>query len=218
MIVTIHQPDFLPWLGFFDRWKKSDLYIILDDVQFLRRGWHHRDKIKTRDGVKWLTVPVAKKGKSDQLIQDVTINNGSNWRYKHLKTIESNYKKAHNFENYFEKIKEIYEKEYSLLIDLNIDLIRFVADELGITSPTVFASDYDVKSISSERLIDLVKAVGGTEYLTGLGSKDYLDETVFDAAGIKVVWHQFKHPVYHQMHGAFVPMLSVLDYLMMFPR
>ena len=110
MIVTIHQPDFMPWLGFFDRWARSDLYIALDDVQFLRRGWHHRDKIKTLQGVQWLTVPVEKKGKYTQKINEVKIAYETDWRKDHLKTIELNYKKAPNFSNIYKKIRDIYSR------------------------------------------------------------------------------------------------------------
>lgn len=215
MIVTIHQPDFLPWLGFFDRWHKSDLYIILDDVQFIRRGWHHRDKIKTKDGVTWLTVPVIKKGRYDQLIRDVKIDNGTNWRHKHLKTIESNYNKAPNFEDCFRKIKEIYDNKDLFLIDLNMNLLQWVANELGITTLSVFASDYHIKSTSTQRLLDLVESVDGSAYLTGLGSQDYLDESLFHKEKIKLVCQEFQHPVYRQLHEEFIPMLSCLDYLMM---
>lgn len=215
MVVTIHQPDFLPWLGFFDRWVKSDLYIVLDDVQFLRRGWHNRDKIKTKDGVKWLTVPVVRKGRGDQIIRDVKIDYGSNWHQKHLGTIEANYKKAPHFDACFETVCQIYSKKQSFLFDLNMDLLRFVGDELGITSPLVFASDYNIGSAGSRRLLDLVKAVSGSAYLTGEGSKAYLNETLFSREKIQVVWQEFEHPVYRQLHGRFVPMLSVLDFLMM---
>lgn len=215
MVVTIHQPDFLPWLGFFDRWAKSDLYIVLDDVQFLRRGWHNRDKIKTRDGVKWLTVPVLKKGQGHQIIRDVRIDYGSNWHQKHLGTIEASYKKAANFDHCFERIRQIYSRKPTFLLDLNMDLLRFVGDELGITSPLAFASDYDIDSTGSRRLLDLVKVVSGSAYLTGEGSKAYLKEALFNREKIQVVWQEFEHPVYRQLHGPFVPMLSVLDFLMM---
>ena len=215
MRITIHQPDFLPWLGFFDRWQKSDLYIILDDVQFLRRGWHHRDKIKTQKVARWLTVPVVKKGQYHQLFRDVKIDNDTNWRDKHLKTIELNYKKTPNFELCFDKIREIYDKQHLFLIDLNIDLLHFLADELGITIPSVFASEYKITSTSTQRLIDLVRAVDGTDYLTGLGSKDYIDESLFKEENIRVVWQEFQHPIYRQLHGEFIPKLSSLDYLMM---
>ncbi|NQT90517.1 MAG: WbqC family protein [Candidatus Omnitrophica bacterium] len=218
MRVTIHQPDFLPWLGFFDRWKNSDLYIILDDVQFLRRGWHHRDKIKTKDGARWLTVPVTKKGRYEQLIRDVEIDNSTDWRTKHIKTIEVNYKKAPNFNGCFGKIEAIYGKNHSLLIDLNMDLLRFIAEELKITTPVKFSSDCGIETASTQKLIDLVRAEGAAEYLTGIGSGDYLDESLFEKAGISVVWQEFSHPVYKQLHGEFLPMLSSLDYLMMRDR
>lgn len=217
MIVTIHQPDFLPWLGFFDRWRQSDLYIVLDDVQFLRRGWHHRDQIKTQAGVAWLTIPIVKKGQYYQLLRDVKIDNETNWRDKHLKTIELNYKRAPNFSRCYEKFKEIYSLNHLFLIDLNMELLRFIAAELGITTPLKFASGFNVKSTSSQRLIDLVKSVGGDQYMTGSGSRDYLDESLFEKEGIKVLWQQFDHPVYNQLHGEFISMLSSLDFLMMMP-
>ena len=217
MIVTIHQPDFLPWLGFFDRWEKSDLYIILDDVQFLRRGWHHRDKIKNRDGAGWITVPVNKKGKYNQLIRDTKIDNSTDWRSKHLKAIEMNYKKAPNFEYYFNKIKNVYDNNHLLLIDLNIELLKFCASILQIETPFIFSSSFQETSKGTQRIVNLVKAVEGNVYLTGLGSRDYLDEALFNNEGIKVYWQEFNHPVYPQRNGNFKKMLSILDFLMMVP-
>jgi|TARA_Y100000294_G_scaffold36261_1_gene31746 hypothetical protein len=215
MIVTIHQPDFLPWLGFFDRWKKSDLYIVLDDVQFIRRGWHHRDKIKTQNKIKWLTVPVQKKGRYHQAIKEVKIDQQENWNQKHLKTIQTAYKKAPNFDFVFGKLSEIYNREYNLLIEFNMDLLRLCSKMLDIDTPLVFASDFNVKSTGGQKLVDLVQSVGGKEYLTGSGSRDYLDEELFKKVGISVRWQEFEHPVYKQLYGSFEKMLSVLDFLMM---
>lgn len=215
MIITIHQPDFLPWLGFFDRWKKSDLYIILDDVQFLRRGWHHRDRIKTSQGPMWLTVPVQKKGNYNQLIRDVKIDNTIPWRDKHLRTLEMHYGKAPNFHYCFKSLQEIYAHEHISLIDLNMDLLRFLGAAFTIGTPVVFSSDYATPTNSSQKLVDLVKRAGGSYYLTGLGAKEYLDEGLFEQEQIKVIWQKFQHPVYPQLHGDFVPMLSSIDYLMM---
>jgi hypothetical protein len=214
MIVTIHQPDFLPWLGFFDRWQKSDTYIVLDDVQFLRRGWHHRDKIKAQKGVQWLTVPVLKKSCYHQTIKEVRINNEENWHCKHLKTIQVAYGKATNFDLVYGRLSEIYNKDYDLLISFNMNLLRLCSNMLGINTTVVFASDFNVKSTGSRRLVDLVKSVGGEDYLTGSGSRDYLDEELFRKAGINVCWQEFKNPVYKQLHGGFEEMLSVLDFLM----
>jgi len=215
MVVTIHQPDFLPWLGFFDRWQKSDTYIVLDDVQFLRRGWHHRDKIKTQSGVQWLTVPVLKKSRYHQIIKEVKINNEENWRYKHLKTIQASYGKAPNFDFVYSKLSEIYNRNHDLLISFNMDLLRFCSEMFGISTPVVFASAFNVKSTGSQRLVDLVKSVEGKEYLTGSGSRDYLDETLFKEAGINVCWQKFEHPAYKQLYGGFEEMLSALDFLIM---
>lgn len=215
MVVTIHQPDFLPWLGFFDRWQKSDTYIVLDDVQFLRRGWHHRDKIKTKNGVQWLTVPVLKKSRYHQTIKEVKINNEENWRYKHLKTIQASYGKTPNFDLVYSKLSEIYNRNHDLLISFNMDLLKFCSEMFGIKTPVVFASALNVKSTGSQRLIDLVKSVEGREYLTGSGSRDYLDEALFKEAGINVCWQKFEHPVYKQLYGGFEKMLSALDFLIM---
>jgi len=215
MVVTIHQPDFLPWLGFFDRWRRSDLFIVLDDVQFIRRGWHHRDRIKTHNGVQWLTVSIVKKGRYFQQIREVALNNTTHWKSKHLGMIESAYKKAPSFERCFNSIQEIYQKEHYLLIDLNLDLLNYFAGELGITTPILFSSDLHVKSDSTQRLVDLVKSINGSTYLTGLGAVDYLDESLFQKEKIMVSWQEFTHPVYRQLHGEFVPTLSTLDYLMM---
>ncbi len=215
MIVTIHQPDFLPWLGFFDRWQKSDLYIVLDDVQYIRRGWQHRDKIKTPQGVKWLTVPVIKKGRYEQQVKDVEINNEENWRQKHLNTIQAAYKKAPNFNSVYHSIKEILSREHQLLIDLNIDLLKYCADMLQIETPFIFSSSFQENSKGTERLVRLVKAAGGNIYLTGLGSRDYLDEEAFNREGIEVCWQKYKQPVYPQLHKEFEKMLSIIDFLMM---
>jgi len=215
MIITIHQPDFLPWLGFFDRWLKSSIYIVLDDVQFIRRGWQHRDKIKTSNGVQWLTVPIIKKGRYYQKIKDVEINNKENWRKRHLDMIQHAYQKAPNFNSVYISIKEILNKNHKLLIDLNIDLLKFCAKTLHIETPLIFSSSLELESQGTERLIQIVTALRGNTYLTGPGSKDYLDEEAFCSAGIDVLWHNYKPPVYPQLYNDFEEKLSIIDFLMM---
>ncbi|MGE5340713.1 MAG: WbqC family protein [Candidatus Omnitrophota bacterium] len=217
MIVTIHQPDFLPWLGFFSRWEMSDLLIILDDVQFLRRGWHHRDRIKTSAGVRWLTVPVKTKGRYDQKINEVRVSDDPEWRDRHLETIKHAYGKAPNFNAVFETLSDIYSRKQEYLMDVNLALLTFGAQMLHITVPFQLASTFRIHSTKSQRLVDLVKCVGGDTYLTGQGSRAYLDDSLFEDNGIAVRWQTFEHPVYPQLHGDFEPNLSVLDYLMMVP-
>lgn len=213
MQVTIHQPDFLPWIGFFERWDEADLYMVLDDVQFLRRGWHHRDCIKTAQGPQWLTVPVKSKGRYDQAIREVEID-GDNWRRKHLKAVELAYRKAPYFDAVFSGLRAVYERRQRLLIDLNMDLLQWAAGLLGITTPVVYASEYGVTVTRTERLVALTRAVGAEVYLSGTGSRSYLEEHRFEKAGLRVRWHTPREPSYPQLHGRFIPRLSVLDFLM----
>ena len=218
MIVTVHQPDFLPWLGFFKRWKQSDAYIVLDDVQFIRRGWHHRDKIKTAQGVKWLTVPVKKKSRYYKKISEVEIDYHENWQQSHFGIVKAAYSKAENFDLVFDTFTNIYLKNHRFLIDLNMDFLKFCAAQLRIDTPVLKASSYFTKETKSRKLLELVNAVGGSVYLTGSGSMDYLDEKIFSEAGVEVRWQKYEHPIYPQLHGKFEKMLSVLDYLMVSPR
>lgn len=216
MIVTIHQPDFLPWLGFFERWQRSDLYVVLDDVQYIRRGWQHRDKIKTAQGVQWLTVPVRKKGRYLQLVNEVEIDWQEAWDVAMLKRLQDAYAKAPNLHETNALLASAFDQKHRLLMDLNLDLLKACAARLGIAKPMMLASELGGSELkSTARLIHLVKAVGGDTYLTGLGSKSYLDEDQCREAGLKVVWQDYNHPVYPQLHGDFAPMLSVIDLLMM---
>ncbi|WP_147819472.1 WbqC family protein [Salidesulfovibrio onnuriiensis] len=214
MIVTIHQPDFAPWLGFFHRWAKSDLYIILDDVQFLRRGWHHRDMIKTANGPSWLTVPVIKRGKYEQRINETLIDNSSNWRKKHLGTIATAYNKAPGFKTLFPQLETIYGQNHDLLMDFNMDLLKLFAQIMGIETPMKLASETPTPQTSTMRLVELTKHHGGSVYLTGTGSRDYLDQTLFEKAGITVVWQAYSPVSYPQLHDGFASKLSIIDYLM----
>lgn len=213
--ITIHQPDFLPWAGFFRRWDMADLFIILDDVQFLRRGWHHRDKIKTNAGEKWLTIPIEKKGNYHQQIKDVQIENTSNWRKKHLETIKAGYGKAPEFSRIFPELEKIYFSEDSTLMGFNLKLLKYVSGLLDINTPFKFSSEFGINSKGTERLLELVKKVNGTDYLTGTGSRDYLDESAFSKGDIGVTWDEFDFPVYNQVYDNFIPKLSILDCLMM---
>lgn len=214
MRVTVHQPDFMPWLGFFARWRDSDLYVVLDDVQFLRRGWHHRDRIKTAAGPAWLTVPVRKKGRFEQLIRDVEVEDGP-WRRKHLAAIAAAYARAPRFAEVFPLLEEVYGRNHARLMDLNLDLLRLFARLLGIATPLAPASAHGLTETGTARLVRLCELHGADAYLTGTGSRDYLDESLFAARGIRVEWREYAHAPYPQLHGDFVPGLSALDCLMM---
>ncbi len=212
MIVAIHQPNFLPWIGFFYKMCKSDIFVFLDNVQFSKNGYQNRVKIKTAQGDQWLTVPVFHK--FGQLTKDVKINNNENWKEKHLKTLELNYKKAPYFSQIYKLISTVYNKhDWELLTDFNIELIMAICNYLDIRTKTIRASVLNVSGNSTELLINIVKNVGGDTYLSGKGGMKYQDENRFKKENINLVYTDFRHPVYPQLWGEFIEGLSILDLL-----
>lgn len=214
MIVCVHQPDFAPWMGFFERLVHADVWVVLDDVQFLRRGWHHRDRILGPDGPRWLTVPVQKKGRYEQEIREVEIDDSEDWRRRHLATIAHAYARAPGREAGLALLRSAYEAGHRRLMDLNLDVIVSFLERLDLAPEIVFASELGVAGRSSERLVGICRELGADGYLTGRGSRDYLDERLFHAAGIEVIWQDYETPPYDQGRPDFVPGLSALDALL----
>ena len=165
MIVSIHQPQFLPWLGYFDKIASSDIFILLDNVQFKKNEWQNRNKIRTPQGWQWLTVPVLHN--FGQKISEVKINNQIKWKDNHLKTLELNYKKSPFFGKYFPFFEELYRQEWECLADINIFVIQKMVDLLGIKTKIVKSSDYQATEDNTQRLIDLCKLLKGDQYLSG---------------------------------------------------
>lgn len=212
MRVTIHQPNFLPWLGFFEKVDQSDLFILLDNVQFEKNGWQNRNRIKGSDGAQWLTVPVYHK--FPQTVAEVQIDNRTNWRRKHWNAIVSNYRKAPCFAQYSAQFETVYQTDWEQLISLNLCLLRLMFDLTGIRTPCQLASEIPVDGVSSERLVALCEASGAKVYLAGSGGQGYLDTTLFVGKHIEVVFQEYQHPIYPQLFGEFVSSLSILDLLM----
>jgi hypothetical protein len=209
-MVAIHQPNFLPWIGYFYKIAKSDIFVFLDNVQYVKNSFVNRNKVKTPQDAIWLTVPVS--FKFGELINEVKINNQIPWREKHLKTFEMNYKRADFFEDVFEIIKGIYcSRDWQNLSDLNMSLTEAIARYLGLNTSFVRSSTLGVQAKSTELLIQIVKKVGGDIYLSGFGGVKYQEETEFAKAGIKLMYTDFNHPVYKQLWGDFIPDLSIVD-------
>jgi len=214
LIVGIHQPNFLPWLGYFYKLAKSDVFVLLDNVQYTKNSFVNRNKIKTSQGAIWLTVPVKIKGRFGQLIKDVEINNTVNWRKKHLRTLEANYKKAKSFERIFSGLKAAYyADDWSNLCELNIRLLESLLSILKLEKRLVRASELNVEGESTQLLISIVKEVGGNVYLSGFGGAKYQEEELFEEAGITLEYYEFEHPVYPQLWSDFIPNLSIIDLL-----
>jgi hypothetical protein len=166
MIVAIHQPNFLPWLGYFYKIAKCDVFVLLDNVQYVKNSFINRNKIKTPQGAQWLTVPVKTKGRFGQLIKDVEINNTVDWRKRHLRTLEMNYKRAKYFEPVFRGVEAIYfARDWQNLCELNIEILKWVVSILGIEKKLMRASELNVKGEGTQLLINIVKEVGGNTYL-----------------------------------------------------
>lgn len=216
MIVTIHQPEHLPWLGFFDKIGKADLFLILDSVQFRKNYFQNRNKIRVNspDGWTWLTVPVLQKGKFGQTIAEVEINNDSNWQEKHRRTIEQAYARSPFLKDHRGFLDEVYGKTWSRLADLNICIIRYLMEQFGQKTPIKRTSEMEHgDGQKSDLILDLCQRSGATTYLSGAFGRDYLDLDAWKRAGIDVVFHAFSHPTYPQTYQPFVPGLSAADLL-----
>ncbi|WP_419770602.1 MAG: WbqC family protein [Candidatus Marinarcus sp.] len=212
--VVIHQPDFLSYLGFFHRLLHSDLYIVLDDVQFVKsnNSWTHRDKIKTQNGDQWLTINV-KKASRDTNINEILFSDTINWKKQNLDLLKQNYRKAEYFDEIFPYLEKLYSHDYEKLSEFNMASILMLMELFDIKIDIVYSSTLKTTQAKSERLVELLTQVDATHYLSGVGARDYHKDEPFDTAGLKVVWQEFKHPIYPQLHGEFIPYLSSIDIL-----
>ncbi|MDD5594684.1 MAG: WbqC family protein [Candidatus Omnitrophica bacterium] len=215
-IAVIHQPDFLPHLAFFKKFLQADLWVILDNVQFVHKtskSWNNRDKIKTPDGEKWITIAIqGYSGKN--AINEVILSSDVNWRGNNLNLIKNNYKKAAYFQEVFPYIKDLYSFKCDKLIDFNLKSIELLLMLFDIKISSVLASTLNPDGKKNDLLVDILKKVGASVYLSGIGAKNYFLQKPFDDADIKVIWHEFKHPIYPQLHGEFIPYLSSIDLLL----
>jgi WbqC-like protein family len=214
LIVSAHQPNFAPWLGFFDKAWHSDVLVLLDTVQFIKRGYQNRSRIKAAGGPQWLTVPVVSKGRYDQATRDVEIDETARWRPVHLRTLQTVLARAPHRDALLEVIEPIYARDdVHRLVELNVALIRAVAERLGLPTRVVLASELDVSGSSTRLMLNLTRAVGGGTYLSGPTGRRYLEPELFAANGVALRYHEFTPFEYPQLHGAFEPGLSCFDYI-----
>jgi hypothetical protein len=213
-LVAIHQPNFLPWLGFFHKMALADVFILLDSVPFTKNSFQNRIKIKSAQGEQWLTVPVLTKGRFGQATSKVPINNTTRWRKVHLATLRTNYRRAPYYEEVMAWLEPLYRQKPTHLASFNQSLIEAVMSQLNLTTGLVNASSLISDESGSQLLLHLVQAVGGNIYLSGPSGHDYLDLFTFQQAGVEVSFQQFCHPTYPQLYGDFIPGLSIIDLLM----
>jgi hypothetical protein len=212
--VAIVQSSYIPWKGYFDLIRAADEFILLDDVQFTKRDWRSRNRIKTKDGLCWLTIPVHSKGRYQQRIMDTTISDPA-WAERHWQTIQGAYARTPYFDAFAADVRRTYERPASdRLSDINRSLIEVLCQSLGITTPIRWSSEYHPSDGRNERLIDLCVKSGATDYLSGPSARGYVDEAAFAAAGVTVHFVDYSgYREYPQPYPPFEHAVSALDLL-----
>jgi len=224
LVVSIHQPSYFPWLGLLDKIAKSDIFILLDEVQLMDRGFQHRNIFLDSQGrIKYLTIPILKKGYREKKIRDILINPYENWKRKHKNFLFFNYSNHPFFKEIYPKLEEFFSKNFKYLIDALYESMKIVMCFLGIKTTILFQSQlkYDRSKMKAELILELLKVIKyefqkDVVYLSGEGAKVYMMPHLlqFEKEGIKVIWNKFKHPVYPQKNSSkFVEGLSSLDFL-----
>lgn len=212
---SIHQPDFNPYLGFFNKFKKCDVFVLYDTAQYTKNGWHNRNQIKTATGPTWLTIPVSIK--FGEPVSKAQIADNKLIK-RHLGQISQHYRGAKYFDVYYPQLKNIYEEfvPKGNLVQLNIALLEYFFSIIKPEVRVVRTSELNIDSSlrSTEVLVEICKLVEADTYISGPGAHEYLDETLFEKNEIKLVWQDFQHPVYEQHVGEFVPFMSIIDALM----
>ncbi|MGH7277510.1 MAG: WbqC family protein [Candidatus Rokuibacteriota bacterium] len=213
MKLAIHQPQYLPWLGYLAKRAAADLFVYLDTVQYEKHGWQNRNRIKTHEGARWLTVPVhARLGTT---IHDITIDTRQPWRQRHRNAIEEAYRGATHGQRYRQGLDDLYGQAWATLVGVAIASADWLAAAFGIGTPTALASAFALEADdATERLVALCQAAGADTYLAGRDGATYMDLRQFEKAGISVLFQRYSHPTYPQLHGNFVPSLSSLDLLL----
>ena len=211
-LVAVHQPQYLPWLGYFDKMDQCDVFCLLDTVQYKKNEYQNRNRIKTDKGWQWLTVPVTYR--FPQQINEVEINTADTWTRKHLEAIRTHYRKAAFYKLYIDPLEAFFEQKRRKLVDVNEACVRMLMELAGIEREVVLASQLPVESDHpTGRLIDLVRLLGGDTYLAGKDGAKYMDIELFRREGITLLFQDFVHPIYPQCYGAFEPYMSMLDLL-----
>ena len=212
--VSIHQPGYLPWLGYLERIARSDAHVFFDDVQFDKNSFDNRNKIRTAEGSTWLSVPVLTKGKfGENQLREAGIDNHSGWPKKHWKSICFSYQKAPFFKDYAGFFENVYTKTWDKLLDLNLEIITGVFGFLGIKTQVIFSSSLEKTAKKSDLVLEICKKLNAGTYLSGALGRNYLELPKFEEAGIKVIFQDYQHPVYTQRYAGFQPFMSVIDLL-----
>jgi len=210
LIVATHQPQYLPWLGYFDKMDQAAAFCYLDNVQYKKNEWQNRNRIKTAQDWQWLTVPV--RYRFPQKIPEVMVNKAVKWQRKHLQALTTNYNKARYFDDYFPIFESALKQDFEAISDVNIHMTTLIREILGINGkPTVRASELSLSEDPTGRLIDICEYFKCDIYLAGRDGSKYMDMKQFEGRGVKVIAQEFEHPEYPQCFGDFQSHMSIID-------
>jgi hypothetical protein len=211
------QPAYLPWLGYFHRIACSDIHIVLDDVLIDRNSktkFANRNRVRTKDGWSWLTVPLKTRGRSaEMLLNTIEIADDTRWAAKHWETIRCSYAKASFFSAHRDFFAATYSSRWTLLPDLVRSTTSYLLGALGIATKIRYSSEMRVEGSKSDLILNLCRAAEATTYISGPFGRDYLQQDGFDAAGIGILYHEYNHPTYSQVYPGFEPFMSAIDLL-----
>ncbi|MEK9285549.1 WbqC family protein [Bradyrhizobium sp. ISRA442] len=213
---VIHQPDFLPYLGFFERLLHADVFVLLDQAQYVdstSRSWTHRDKIKTPQGARWISLSI-RSAPRDTPINQIELSDQVDWRRNNLNLLRENYRKAPFFDEIFPRLEQLYARTDRRLADFNRASIELLLELFDVRVEIVTASSLGVSGKNNDLLVDILGKVHADRYLSGVGARAYFRPEPFANAGIEVLWQEFQHPAYPQLHGDFIPYLSSIDLLL----
>ncbi len=212
MRVGIIQSNYIPWRGYFDFIDEVDLFIFHDDLQYTKNDWRNRNKIKTKSGTLWLTVPVHY-GTTSQLICNTHIDYSNSWHKKHINQLRQWYGRSPYFPDYCKELFDILGRPFNTISDLNIILCSWINEKLNIDTPTDISSKYELRGSKTDRLSDLLKKLGATTYISGPSAKGYLEEKLFRQNGIRLEYKIYDYLPYTQPWGEFIADVTVLDLL-----
>ncbi len=216
--ISLMQPTYIPWLGYFNLIKNSDEFIFFTSTQLSKRSWQTRNRIKTKNGILMLTIPIKKTASREHiLIKDAKVVDELRWQENHLKSIKYSYSKSPFYDQIYPLISNILSKKSPFLIDYSIPLIGLFIEKLDIKTKLVISDKINYDGLKDEALISICKERNADCYLSVEGSKDYIlsGENLFIKNNIKLVWNTYRHPVYNQMFGTFISHLSIIDALFM---
>lgn len=214
--LAILQPSYIPWIGYFEQIANVDIFVFYDDVQYTKNDWRNRNRIKTQNGESWLSVPV--KASTKKKISEVMVDDTKAWRIKHLKTLKQFYSKSKYFKDIYPLLEKNINSNTNSISDLSIIIIKDISKYLELDTKFYLSSNLDVAGDKNTRLINICKHFNVSTYYSGTAAKEYVDAELFLKNNIELMFQDYKHPKYKQLHGEFLPYLSIIDLLFNYGR